>query len=195
MMYDSLAPELITARFRARRLIHTYNAHFPPDATPASLTADRAAILSEIFGKVGANPFVEPPLRVDYGCNVSIGKDFYANFGLVILDCGIVRIGERVMFGPGVAIFTATHKVGVQSRREGREYAVGVDIGDDCWVGGNVTIMPGVRIGECMRAYWDSCVWGRNLDRDVVVNLKGIWALTLMRCREGVYYWGGECGY
>ncbi len=67
---------------------------------------------------------------------------------LVILDCGIVNIGKRVLFGPGVSIFTATHETGVQTRRDGLEYAKGVKIGDDCWIGGNTTIMPGVTIGK-----------------------------------------------
>ncbi len=67
---------------------------------------------------------------------------------LVILDCAIVTIGNRVMFGPFVSIFAATHETEVQSRREGIEYARPVTIGDDCWVGGNVTIMPGVTIGK-----------------------------------------------
>jgi acetyltransferase-like isoleucine patch superfamily enzyme len=67
---------------------------------------------------------------------------------LVILDCGIVRIGNRVQFGPFVSIFAATHETGVQSRRDGVEYAGNVTIGDDCWIGGNTTIMPGVTIGK-----------------------------------------------
>ena len=60
----------------------------------------------------------------------------------------MVTIGSRVMFGPFVSIFAATHEVGVQSRRDGVEYASSVSIGDDCWIGGNVTIMPGVKIGK-----------------------------------------------
>lgn len=67
---------------------------------------------------------------------------------LVILDCGIVTIGDRVMFGPFVSIFSATHETEVQSRRDGIEYAMPVTIGDDCWIGGNTTIMPGVTIGK-----------------------------------------------
>ena len=67
---------------------------------------------------------------------------------LVILDCALVRIGNRVMFGPFVSIFAATHETEVQSRRDGIEYARSVTIGDDCWIGGNVTIMPGVTIGK-----------------------------------------------
>ncbi|GAO15591.1 hypothetical protein UVI_02050240 [Ustilaginoidea virens] len=85
---------------------------------------------------------------IDYGCNITVGDDFYSNFNLVILDCGLVRIGSRVQFGPSVSIYAATHETGVQSRRDGVEYARGVDIGDDCWIGGSTTIMPGVRIGK-----------------------------------------------
>lgn len=67
---------------------------------------------------------------------------------LVILDCGIVNIGKRVLLGPGVSIYTATHETDVQSRRDALEYAKGVTIKDDCWIGGNTTIMPGVTIGR-----------------------------------------------
>ena len=66
----------------------------------------------------------------------------------MILDCGLVTIGNRVMFGPFVSIFAATHEVEVQSRRDEIEYAKPVTIGDDCWIGGNTTIMPGVTIGK-----------------------------------------------
>ncbi|KAI7783381.1 galactoside o-acetyltransferase [Diaporthe eres] len=148
VLYDALAPELVDGRFRARKFMHKYNHHFPDDATPDSLTADRENLLKEHFGKVGKGVFIEPPLNVDYGCNISLGNNFYSNFNLVVLDCGMVRIGDRVMFGPFVSIFAATHETGVQSRRDGVEYAGQVTIGDDCWIGGNVTIMPGVTIGK-----------------------------------------------
>lgn len=72
---------------------------------------------------------------------------FY-EFSLVILDCGMVTIGDRVLFGPFVSIFGATHETDVQSRRNGIEYGGSVTIGDDCWIGGNTTIMPGVTIGK-----------------------------------------------
>ncbi|EGY16508.1 galactoside O-acetyltransferase [Verticillium dahliae VdLs.17] len=148
MLYNSLAPELITGRFRARRFMHKYNNHFPEDATPDTLVKEREDIIRQMFGKVGKEPYMEPPLNVDYGCNITIGDNFYSNFNLVILDCGIVKIGDRVLFGPSVSIFAATHEVEVQSRRDFIEYAGSVTIGDDCWIGGNVTIMPNVKIGK-----------------------------------------------
>lgn len=67
-------------RFRARKFMHKYNHHFPDDATPDSLTADREKLLKEHFGKVGKGVFIEPPLNVDYGCNISLGDNFYSNF-------------------------------------------------------------------------------------------------------------------
>lgn len=85
---------------------------------------------------------------VDYGCNISFGDRFYANFNLTILDCGLVTIGDRVMCGPHVSIFAATHETEVQSRRDNIEYAKPVIIGDDCWIGGHVIILPGVTIGK-----------------------------------------------
>ncbi|KAJ4393284.1 hypothetical protein N0V93_002492 [Gnomoniopsis smithogilvyi] len=148
VLYNCLAPELVSGRFRARRFMHKYNSYFPDTATPESLAADRETMLKEIFGKVGKDVFIEPPINIDYGCNVSLGDGFYSNFNLVILDCGMVTIGNRVLFGPFVSIFAATHEIGVQSRRDGVEYAAPVTIGDDCWIGGNVTIMPGVTIGK-----------------------------------------------
>ncbi|QUC20522.1 uncharacterized protein UV8b_04763 [Ustilaginoidea virens] len=147
-LYDAQAKELVDGRFRARRAMHEYNTHFPHDATPESLAADRQEMLAATFGRLGKRAFVEPPLSIDYGCNITVGDDFYSNFNLVILDCGLVRIGSRVQFGPSVSIYAATHETGVQSRRDGVEYARGVDIGDDCWIGGSTTIMPGVRIGK-----------------------------------------------
>ncbi|KFA68365.1 hypothetical protein S40285_02490 [Stachybotrys chlorohalonatus IBT 40285] len=148
VLYDSMAPELVNGRFRARRLMSKYNTHFPDDATVESLFVERRELLKQMFGKVGKDAYIEPPLNIDYGCNISVGDSFYSNFNLVILDCGMVTIGNRVMFGPFVSIFAATHETGVQSRRDGVEYARGVVIGDDCWIGGNTTIMPGVTIGK-----------------------------------------------
>ncbi|KOS19898.1 putative acetyltransferase [Escovopsis weberi] len=148
MLYESGVTELVEGRFRARKLMREYNTYFPEDATSESLTKDRQAMLHKIFGKVGDNVFIEPPLNIDYGCNISVGDNFYSNFNIVILDCGLVTIGSRVKFGPNVSLFAATHDVGVQSRRDLIEYAKPITIGDDCWIGGNTTIMPGVTIGK-----------------------------------------------
>jgi acetyltransferase-like isoleucine patch superfamily enzyme len=73
---------------------------------------------------------------------------FFANFNFTVLDCGLVTIGNTVLLGPNVSIMNATHETEVQSRRENIEYAKKVVIGDDCWIGGHVVILPGVTIGQ-----------------------------------------------
>ncbi|KAH0283610.1 hypothetical protein KCU71_g16431, partial [Aureobasidium melanogenum] len=146
--YNAFVPELLTGRFRARKLASQFNAPIPIEATEEEVTAQRAELLKKFFGSLGTNSFIEPPLNVDYGCNILIGDDFYSNFGLTVLDCCLVEIGDRVMFGPNVSILSATHQTDVQSRRDGIEFALPVFIGDDCWIGGNVSILPGVTIGN-----------------------------------------------
>lgn len=81
--YNCIAPELMEARFRARRLTTKYNTHFPDDATMESLRTDRNRILDELIGSVGADSYIEPPFYVDYGCNIRLGDRFYANFKYV----------------------------------------------------------------------------------------------------------------
>jgi len=151
MLYECTTPELEKGRFRARAWCNKYNTTFPlddPDATLESLAKDRFHELKKILGAVGEDAFIEPPFYLDYGCNVILGERFYANFNLVILDCSLISIGNRVFFGPYVSIYAATHETEVQSRRDNIEFAREVTIGDDCWIGGNVTILPGVEIGE-----------------------------------------------
>ncbi|KAJ4324092.1 hypothetical protein N0V84_004058 [Fusarium piperis] len=146
--YDCLAPELVMGRFQARKMMHKFNNHFPDDATPESLSAEYTKMVQKVLGKTGKEIWVEPPMTVDYGCNISFGEGCFANFGLVILDSALVTIGDRVLFGPSVTIITATHDTDVQSRRDFVEYAKGVTIGDDCWIGSNAIVMPGVTIGR-----------------------------------------------
>ena len=79
-----MAPELVNGRFRARRLALKYNNYFPEDATPESLGADREVMLRDVFGKVGADCYIDPPFHIDYGCNILLGERFYANFKCVL---------------------------------------------------------------------------------------------------------------
>jgi acetyltransferase-like isoleucine patch superfamily enzyme len=131
--------------------MNEYNTWFPEgdDLNIENITKRRAEMLKGFLGYVGDDEvFIEPPFRVDYGPNMSVGKRFYANFNLTVLDSAIVTIGDRVMIGPNVMISTATHETEVASRRACIEYAYPINIGDDCWIGGGVTILPGVTIGE-----------------------------------------------
>ncbi|KAF9766034.1 hypothetical protein IL306_001591 [Fusarium sp. DS 682] len=151
MLYDSLVPKLTNARLAARKAMKEFNTWFPEgdDLNIENITKTRAKMLKSFLGHVGDDEiFIEPPFRIDYGPNMSVGKKFYANFNLTVLDSAIVTIGDRVMIGPNVMISTATHETEVASRRAYIEYAYPINIGDDCWIGGGVTILPGVTIGE-----------------------------------------------
>lgn len=130
--------------------MHNYNTYFPtdPKATNESLEKERFGMLKDILGHVGKEAYIEPPFRVDYGANISLGERFYGGYNITILDCAIVTIGDRVMLGPNVSIFAATHETEVQSRRENIEFAKPVTIGNDCWIGGHSIILPGVTIGD-----------------------------------------------
>ena len=81
--YNAFVPELLTGRFRARKLASQFNAPIPDETTEEELMSRRADILKQFFGSLGKNSFIEPPLNVDYGCNILIGDDFYSNFGSV----------------------------------------------------------------------------------------------------------------
>lgn len=89
--YNCIAPELMEARFRARRLTTKYNAHFPADATIKSLEQDRNGMLEEIMGSVGPDSYIEPPFYVDYGCNIRLGDRFYSNFKYVLKFPNLLR--------------------------------------------------------------------------------------------------------
>lgn len=105
-------------------------------------------MIKNILGKTGEDVCVEQPFRCDYGKNIEVGNNFFANYNCVILDVANVTIGENVMFAPNVSIYTAGHPIHPESRNSGYEYGIPVTIGDNVWVGGNVVITPGVKIGN-----------------------------------------------
>ena len=129
-------------RERARRLCYEYN-HLPPERW-----GERTALLKRLLGKTGERLTIEPDFHCDYGTNITVGEDFYANFNLVILDVAPVTIGDHVMIAPNVSIYTAGHPLHPDSRNSGYEYGQSVTIGDDVWIGGSVVILPGVTIGR-----------------------------------------------
>jgi maltose O-acetyltransferase len=140
--YDPSAEELVAARTRARELTARFNQTGPGEV------AKRRALLADLFGSVGSDPFVEPPFRCDYGDNIHVGDDFYANFDCVILDCARVSVGRNCMLGPAVHVYTATHPLDAAERVAGTERAEPVSVGDDVWVGGQAVLTPGVTVGD-----------------------------------------------
>lgn len=108
----------------------------------------RARIAKKLFGKVGENICINKPFRCDYGINIEIGDNFYANFDCIILDVNKVIIGNNVLFAPRVSIYTAGHPIDKDVRNKMLEFGKQVIIGNDVWIGGNVIINPGVKIGN-----------------------------------------------
>ncbi|URZ01927.1 sugar O-acetyltransferase [Clostridium felsineum] len=104
--------------------------------------------IKDILGKTGEEISIEQPFHCDYGKNIEVGNNFFANYNCTILDVGKVIIGENVMFAPNVSIYTAGHPIHPESRNSGYEYGIDVIIGDNVWVGGSVVINPGVKIGN-----------------------------------------------
>ncbi len=107
----------------------------------------RYQILKETFAAIGQRCHIESPFYVDYGCNISVGEYFYANFDCIMLDVAPITIGRNVMFGPRVSLYTATHPLDAGVRNRVIELAKPISIGDECWLGGNVVVNPGVTIG------------------------------------------------
>ena len=107
-------------------------------------------VVKKLFGK-SADPFVNPPFYCDYGFNIEVGKEFFANYNCTIIDVAKVKIGDNCincMLAPNVAIYTAGHPVHPDTRRSYYEYGKPVTIGDNVWIGGNAVVLPGVTIGS-----------------------------------------------
>ncbi len=141
-MYNDLSPELIEARARTVALTDEYN------ASVGRPEAQREAILRRLLGSVGVEAFFEPTFRCEFGFNIDIGDHFYANFDCVMLDGGGITIGDHVLLGPRVGIYTSNHAFDPAERAAGACYAKPVVIGSHVWVGGGVNINQGVTIGD-----------------------------------------------
>jgi maltose O-acetyltransferase len=141
-MYNDLTPELIEARRQAVLLSTEYNAAF---GRPQH---EREAILRRLLGAVGEGCHFEPTFRCEFGSNIRIGDHFYANFDCIMLDGGGITIGNNVLFGPRVGIYTSNHAIDASERAAGACYAKPVTIGHNVWIGGDVTINQAVTIGD-----------------------------------------------
>lgn len=141
-MYDDLTPELIAARARAVGMTDAYNRSFGQPA------AEREALLRAFLREVGEGALFEPNFRCEFGFNITIGRSFYANFDCVMLDGAEITIGDNVLLGPRVGIYTANHAIDPAERVAGGCYARPVSIGNRVWIGGGVQINQGVSIGD-----------------------------------------------
>lgn len=143
MIYDAnYDKQLIEERLECKELCRDYNDLRPKDI------AGRDALLRKILGAAGDGLLVEQPFYCDYGYNIRVGKNFFANFNLVILDEAPVTFGDNVFIAPNCGFYTAGHPVEAAERNKGLEYARPITVGNDVWFGAGVSVLPGVTIGN-----------------------------------------------
>lgn len=140
--YKAWLDGLSEERMETKIKIHEYNLLHPKEEEKMD------QLIRRILGKAGKDVHIEQPFRCDYGKNIEVGENFFANYNCVILDIGKVIIGDNVMLAPNVSIYTAGHPIHPDSRNSGYEYGIPITIGDNVWIGGNVVINPGVTIGN-----------------------------------------------
>lgn len=140
--YDATDKKLAQDRSFAKDLCFDIN------NTRPSMISERMGYFKKLIGKYNDNFYIEPPFHCDYGYNISLGKNFYANHNLVILDCANVTIGDYVFIAPHVGIYTAGHPIDPAKRNTFIEDSKPITIGNNVWIGGGVTILPGVNIGD-----------------------------------------------
>jgi len=141
-LYDAnFDPVVLQALHECKKLCHAYNQLCPGD--PALGPA-----LREIVGSMGERATVQPYFWCDYGKNIHLGENFYANHGLTILDGAPVTFGHDVYIAPNCTFSTAGHPVDTARRNQGLEYALPITVGDNVWFGMGVSVCPGVTIGS-----------------------------------------------
>ena len=140
--YKAWMDGLSQERLENKKKIYAFN-HLEPDRFD-----EKEKLLKEILGKTGEYVNIEAPFHCDYGYNIEVGENFFANYNFTVLDVGKVKIGANAQIAPNVSIYTASHPVHPDSRNSGYEYGIGITIGDNVWIGGNACIMPGVTIGN-----------------------------------------------
>ena len=140
--YDATHPYLLERLNATKDKIWEYNKMRP------SMLKERNELLRGLLGKSDGDTFINQPFYCDYGSNIRVGRRFFANFNFTVLDEAPVTVGDDCFIGPNVSIYTACHSTDPIERNSRREWARPVNIGDNVWIGGSVTILPGVTIGS-----------------------------------------------
>ena len=141
-VYDAVEANIIALLNAVKTRVATFNAISPVDY------AAKEAALRNLLGHCGDNPRVNQPFFCDYGINISVGNNFFANFGLTILDEAPVSFGDNVFIGPGCGFYTPCHPTDIEARNAMVQWAKPITVGNNVWIGGNCTILPGVTIGD-----------------------------------------------
>ena len=142
-VYSAVDAQLLEGLAAAREVIYDYNMLRPSEKEK------KLELLKSLLGHVGDDAvIINQPFYCDYGKHISVGKRFFANFNFTVLDEARVTIGDDCFIGPNVSIYTACHSTDPVERNSRREWAMPVTIGHNVWIGGSVTILPGVTIGD-----------------------------------------------
>lgn len=137
--YDS---DLIDMRTKCADLCYEFNMCRPSDVTK------QQEVLHKLFGQIKGNVVVTAPFYCDYGVNISVGENFYTNHNVTILDGAKVTFGDNVFIAPDCVFSTAGHSIDTEQRNLGLEIALPITVGDNVWIGTNVSVLPGVTIGS-----------------------------------------------
>lgn len=140
--YNGGDRELVNERITAKKICMEYN------NLPYNDFEKKNRLLKRLLGLKGENTWIDPDFYCDYGYNIVIGDNFYANHNCVILDCAEVTFGDNVFIGPNCGFYTAGHPIDAETRNSGQEFAHPIKVGNNVWIGGNVCVMPGVSIGD-----------------------------------------------
>lgn len=140
--YNTDSDDIRAACVNVKNMFLEYN------QIPTSEPEKREAILRKAFGAVGKKPWIESPFQCDIGYTTKLGDYVYMNHNCVFLDAGGITIGNHVLIGPNVGIYTPEHAFDPALRAQGYEHSEPVTICDNVWIGGSVVILGGVTIGE-----------------------------------------------
>ena len=135
--------ELIKERENIKDLCYEYN-----NILPSNRKKQKEILQKILSNNDNDDILIEAPFYCDYGYNINIGKNFYANHGLILLDAGGITFGDNIYIGPGCHFYTSNHPIDKDIRNKGLEYATPIIVGNDVWFGGNVTVLPGIKIGN-----------------------------------------------
>ena len=158
--YNCLDLDLEAERQKAKELLRRYN---QTEAEP-----ERRTILQQMLGAIGQNSIIWPPFYCSYGKNTYLGDHVFLNYMCTILDNNEVRIGNHVMIGPLVQIYTVAHDLQAEARIQGWEVAKPIVIDENVWIGGGAILLPGVRIGQ-NAVVGAGAVVSRNVPENTVV--------------------------
>lgn len=176
-MFFNGDPQLMEDKRTARTLVEQYN-HSNEEEVEF-----RNHILHKIFGSCGEKIFIKPPFHCDYGYNIHLGENFFANFDCVLLDAAQIHIGKNCFMGPKVCIYAVGHPMDVETRNSGIALPAEVHIGNNVWIGGGTSILPGVNIGDNV-VIGAASVVTKNVPENAVVVGNPARVIKILECNE-----------